>query len=241
MNSIMEAARHPLALDAILSMWLSPRSARPFGQLAAQAAAAAPACLIYGKEDPWVRSLSAARLTPSRRCLAEPDGPRRMQVVPLWGQRLRRLLPEATAYYEISPAGHCPHHEAPEAVLACMRDWLAAQEAGRAPALGVGEQMTVLTHVRRACRRACVRRVAGARAGARAPRRWRGLVLARVLRRRPAHAAGVKLSAGLQDGRSVAVAHVAGRPRTLVERAEAAVTGLPGRLRRMASGSGRAT
>lgn len=60
-NSIMEAARHPLALDAIASITLSPRSARPFAQLAAAAAAACPACLIYGKEDPWV--------------------------VPLWGQR----------------------------------------------------------------------------------------------------------------------------------------------------------
>ncbi len=231
MNSIMEAARHPLALDAILSMWLSPRSARPFGQLAAQAAAAAPACLIYGKEDPWVRSLDA-KVNIVTALSGRASRPRRVQVVPLWGQRLRRLLPEATAYYEISPAGHCPHHEAPEAVLACMRDWLAAQEAGRAPALGVGEQMTVLTHVRRACSRAC--------ASARASRRWRGLVLARVRRRRPAHAVRVKLSAGLQDGRRVAVAHVAGRPRTLVERAEAAAAGLPGRLRRLASGSGRA-
>lgn len=60
-NSIMEAARHPLALDAIASITLSPRSARPFAQLAAAAATACPACLIYGKEDPWV--------------------------VPLWGQR----------------------------------------------------------------------------------------------------------------------------------------------------------
>ena len=60
-NSIMEAARHPLALDAIASITLSPRSARPFAALAAAAAAACPACLIYGKEDPWV--------------------------VPLWGQR----------------------------------------------------------------------------------------------------------------------------------------------------------
>ena len=60
-NSIMEAARHPLALDAIASITLSPRSARPFAALAAAAGAACPACLIYGKEDPWV--------------------------VPLWGQR----------------------------------------------------------------------------------------------------------------------------------------------------------
>ncbi|KAK9840633.1 hypothetical protein WJX81_005839 [Elliptochloris bilobata] len=153
-NSIMEAARHPLALDAIASIILSPRSARPFGQLAAAAAAACPACLIYGKEDPWV--------------------------VPLWGQRLRRLLPADTAYYEVSPAGHCPHHEAPEAVYACLADWMAAQEASRKPYLAVGEQLTVDT----------------------------------------------------QDGRRIVVTHVAGEPRTLLERAETALYKLRRRLGR---------
>jgi pimeloyl-ACP methyl ester carboxylesterase len=33
-------------------------------------------------------------------------------VVPIWGQRLKRRLPEAQ-YLELAPAGHCPHHEAP--------------------------------------------------------------------------------------------------------------------------------
>ncbi len=51
-NSIMEATQHPLALDAMASIWFSPRSERPFGQLAAAAASTCPACLIYGKEDP---------------------------------------------------------------------------------------------------------------------------------------------------------------------------------------------
>lgn len=41
-----------------------------------------PICLMYGKEDPWVR--------------------------PIWGLQVKKQLPEAP-YYQISPAGHCPH------------------------------------------------------------------------------------------------------------------------------------
>ena len=53
--------------------------------------------LVYGREDPWVR--------------------------PVWGQRASRRYAEAgtvAPYYELSPAGHCVHHEAPGAVAACV-------------------------------------------------------------------------------------------------------------------------
>lgn len=50
-----------------------------------------PVCLMYGKEDPWVK--------------------------PVWGLQVKRQLPEAP-YYEISPAGHCPHDEVPEVCAA---------------------------------------------------------------------------------------------------------------------------
>ena len=53
--------------------------------------------LVYGKEDPWVR--------------------------PVWGQRASRRYAEAgrtAPYFELSPAGHCVHHEAPHAVAACV-------------------------------------------------------------------------------------------------------------------------
>lgn len=46
-----------------------------------------PICLMYGKEDPWVK--------------------------PVWGRQVKKQVPEAP-YYEISPAGHCPHDEVPE-------------------------------------------------------------------------------------------------------------------------------
>ncbi|KAG0480436.1 hypothetical protein HPP92_011294 [Vanilla planifolia] len=56
-----------------------------------------PICLIYGKEDPWVR--------------------------PIWGHKVKRQLPGAP-YYEISPAGHCPHDEVPEVVNYLLRGWI---------------------------------------------------------------------------------------------------------------------
>jgi hypothetical protein len=50
-------------------------------------------------------------------------------VVPLWGQRLKRRRPEA-AYYELSPVGHCPHHEAPTAINQLITEWVAGAEEG---------------------------------------------------------------------------------------------------------------
>jgi len=46
-----------------------------------------PICLMYGKEDPWVK--------------------------PVWALQVKQQVPEAP-YYEVSPAGHCPHDEVPE-------------------------------------------------------------------------------------------------------------------------------
>lgn len=48
-------------------------------------------CLMYGKDDPWVR--------------------------PVWGLQVKRKLPDVP-YYEITPAGHCPHDEVPE--VSCL-------------------------------------------------------------------------------------------------------------------------
>jgi pimeloyl-ACP methyl ester carboxylesterase len=77
--SILAATTHRLAVDAIVSIIFSPGTARPFGALAASLAQhGLPSCLLYGREDPWV--------------------------VPLWGQRLKRLVPGA-AYFE---ARGCP-------------------------------------------------------------------------------------------------------------------------------------
>ena len=74
--------------------------------------------------------------------------PLALQVKPVWGQRLRRLLQgPQTAYFEISPAGHCPHDESPEAVSYCMRDWIASIEDSRKPSLPVGAELTLMSKV----------------------------------------------------------------------------------------------
>ncbi len=36
--------------------------------------------------------------------------------MPFWGQRVKQHVPDAV-YYELSPVGHCPHHEAPEVII----------------------------------------------------------------------------------------------------------------------------
>jgi pimeloyl-ACP methyl ester carboxylesterase len=41
-----------------------------------------------------------------------------------------RRLPTTTAYYEITPAGHCPHHERPDTVNKLLAGWLASQLDG---------------------------------------------------------------------------------------------------------------
>jgi len=50
-----------------------------------------PLSLMYGREDPWI--------------------------IPFWGIKVKQQVPEAP-YYEISPAGHCPHDEVPEVRIA---------------------------------------------------------------------------------------------------------------------------
>lgn len=146
LERIVAATHRPDALDAFTSILLSPRTALTFNEMLA--AVGCPVLLAYGRDDPWCarrRPLSIAL------CLALPPAcccmhvihaltqahaatracaawcPRR--VVPIWGQRLKRVLPQAQ-YLELSPAGHCPHHEAPAAINSIISTWLAAVEAG---------------------------------------------------------------------------------------------------------------
>jgi len=89
------------APDVFASILFSPRAPLSFDEMLARRTC--PVCLIYGQDDPWV--------------------------VPLWGQRLKRRVPDAV-YYELSPAGHCPHHEQPEAVNLLLSSFLRAMETG---------------------------------------------------------------------------------------------------------------
>lgn len=60
-----------------------------------------PLAIVYGKEDPWV--------------------------VPLFGLRLKRLVPECD-YFELSPCGHQPQIEASEAVNEILVRWVEGVE-----------------------------------------------------------------------------------------------------------------
>lgn len=88
LSNILAATQHELALDAMASIIFSPGTVQRFGKLAADARC--PSCLIYGRHDPWVR--------------------------PVWGQRLKRLVPHA-AYFEVRamhPACHITLHHRSE-------------------------------------------------------------------------------------------------------------------------------
>ena len=69
----MASTQHPQALDAFVSILFAPMSQLSFEQMLQ--AMQCPVCMVYGREDPWV--------------------------VPLWGQRLKRLLADAV-YLEVS-------------------------------------------------------------------------------------------------------------------------------------------
>lgn len=108
-SSILEVTEHPAAAAALTSIMFAPQ-----GQLSFKEALTGcrmnnvPVCLIYGKEDPWV--------------------------TPIWGLQVKRQFPEAP-YYQISPAGHCPHDEVPEVVNFLLREWIRNVESDRSVAL----------------------------------------------------------------------------------------------------------
>ncbi|XP_035823725.1 pheophytinase, chloroplastic isoform X1 [Zea mays] len=87
-SRIVEITQHPAAAASFASIMFAPR-----GQISFQEAISRcqdqgiPISLMYGREDPWIR--------------------------PIWGLKVKQQVPEAP-YYEISPAGHCPHDEVPE-------------------------------------------------------------------------------------------------------------------------------
>nr|ACF87407.1 unknown [Zea mays] len=97
-SRIVEITQHPAAAASFASIMFAPR-----GQISFQEAISRcqdqgiPISLMYGREDPWIR--------------------------PIWGLKVKQQVPEAP-YYEISPAGHCPHDEVPEVINYLLRGWL---------------------------------------------------------------------------------------------------------------------
>lgn len=97
-SNIIETTKHPAAAASFASIMFAPGSQISFSEALSRCQENnVPICLVYGKEDPWVTRF--------------------------WGFRVKRQVPEAP-YYEISPAGHCPHDEVPEVVNFLLRGWI---------------------------------------------------------------------------------------------------------------------
>ncbi|CAH9118318.1 unnamed protein product [Cuscuta europaea] len=108
-SNIIETTKHPAAAASLASMMFAPGSQLSFGEALSRCQEnKLPLCLVYGKEDPWV--------------------------TPFWGFRVKEKMPEA-AYYEISPAGHCPHDEVPEVVNFLLKGWIRSLESKGSVAL----------------------------------------------------------------------------------------------------------
>ena len=97
-RDICESASHPNGPRVFASILFAGRAKDEFDDVMRRLGEKdLETYLVYGKEDPWVR--------------------------PIWGQRASRRFAEGgrvAPYYELSPAGHCVHHEAPGAVAACV-------------------------------------------------------------------------------------------------------------------------
>ncbi|KAI8465207.1 MAG: Alpha/Beta hydrolase protein [Monoraphidium minutum] len=177
---ILEATEHPGAIDAFASIVLSPKTARSFDENLA--ALSCPVLLCYGRDDPWV--------------------------VPIWGQRFKRAVPHA-AYYELSDVGHCPHHEAPNAVNHVLTNWIHAVET-RLASLGSSSGADA----------AAISSGGGGGGGGEVGSSSGGgdpLLVDGPLR------VGESLRIAEARGSEVVVSHVAGAPRNVFERADAAV------------------
>ncbi|XP_065866200.1 pheophytinase, chloroplastic isoform X1 [Euphorbia lathyris] len=97
-SRILEITQHPAAAASFASIMCAPQGQLSFRECLIRCKMNnLPICLMYGKEDPWVK--------------------------PIWGLQVKQQVPEAP-YYEISPAGHCPHDEVPEVVNFLLRGYI---------------------------------------------------------------------------------------------------------------------
>jgi len=101
---IQEPTRAPGSAAAFCSILFSPPTAMKFDAMLIRIRhAKVPVMLCYGREDPWV--------------------------VPAWGQKAKRDIGDMCVYYEVSPSGHCPHHETPRPVAYAVQEFCSALTA----------------------------------------------------------------------------------------------------------------
>ncbi|XP_020214939.1 pheophytinase, chloroplastic [Cajanus cajan] len=119
-SRIIETTRHPAAAAAFASIMFAPQAELSFSEALSRCRKNnVPICLMYGKEDPWVK--------------------------PLWGLQVKRQVPEAP-YYQISPAGHCPHDEVPEVINFLLRGWIRNLESQGSISLPLLDELECVQH-----------------------------------------------------------------------------------------------
>jgi pimeloyl-ACP methyl ester carboxylesterase len=119
-SRIIETTRHPAAASSFASIMFAPQGELSFSETLSRCRAnKVPICLMYGKEDPWV--------------------------TPLFGLQVKRKVPEAP-YYQISPAGHCPHDEVPEVINFLLRGWIRNLESEGSISLPLLEDINTLNN-----------------------------------------------------------------------------------------------
>ncbi|OIW17073.1 hypothetical protein TanjilG_15656 [Lupinus angustifolius] len=119
-SRIVEITRHPAAAASFASIMCAPQGELSFSETLSRCRTNnVPICLMYGKEDPWV--------------------------TPFWGVQVKNKVPEAP-YYQISPAGHCPHDEVPEVINFLLRGWIRNLESQGSLSLPLLEELDSIKH-----------------------------------------------------------------------------------------------
>ena len=120
-NNIIKSADNELGQEAFTSILFSPKFKLEFLDMIKDINRSIPICLLYGKDDPWI--------------------------VPHWAQQIKNTKP-SVEYYELSPSGHCPHHETPTAINAMIKLWIDREElsVGGKKGVGTNDENDVFTH-----------------------------------------------------------------------------------------------
>lgn len=125
---IAAMADHPAGAAAFAQIVFTPQADLTFDEALGKVVAdQIPVLLLYGREDPWI--------------------------VPYWGARAFKVAATGVAdYLQLSPSGHCPHFETPEAVNECLLRWLQERHPIQGQASrdllpkSIGESFTVNEH-----------------------------------------------------------------------------------------------
>eukprot|EP00747_Dinoflagellata_sp_TGD_P197874 gnl/TRDRNA2_/TRDRNA2_69812_c0_seq1.p1 gnl/TRDRNA2_/TRDRNA2_69812_c0~~gnl/TRDRNA2_/TRDRNA2_69812_c0_seq1.p1 ORF type:complete len:527 (+),score=95.12 gnl/TRDRNA2_/TRDRNA2_69812_c0_seq1:54-1634(+) len=115
-EDIIDAASHPLGPDAYASIIFSPKADLDFADaLQTAATSGVKFLMLYGRNDPWVTGMWGQRT-----------------YLNLWEAATRSSKPvrDVARYLEITPAGHCPHDEAPLTVAQVLEAWMQSLESG---------------------------------------------------------------------------------------------------------------